>query len=81
MTLRFRNQFPKNWNEERISRCISQIVDDPDIARVPITGGKDWIPHHRRKVVLDSYCCGLNIRVVLEPKGRGVLAAYPYTPE
>jgi hypothetical protein len=81
MTLKFRNHFPKDWSEEKISKCVSQIVNEHNVVHVRITGKSDWIPRMRRKFILDSYYCGLNIRVILEPEGRGVLAAYPYIPE
>ena len=77
MALNFRNHFPYDWNEEKILDCVSQIVDDPNVVRVPITSRNSWRPI---KYILDSECCGINIRVVLELGDRGVLAAYPYTP-
>ena len=79
--MKIRNHFPGDWSEEKISGCISQIVNDPNIVRVNITGKKGWILYDRRKVILDAECCGIKIRVILEPEGRGVLAAYPLAPE
>ena len=80
MTLKFQNHFPSDWDDTKILDCVSQIVSDPKVKRIPITGKDDWIYGLRRKYILDSSCCGLNIRIVLEPEDRGVLAAYPYTP-
>ncbi len=74
MTLRYRNHFPNDFSDEKIEDCVSKIINDPNVLHVVINRDNSW---RSGKYVLDSECCGMKIRVILEPSDRGVLAVYP----
>jgi hypothetical protein len=74
MPLHYRNHFPNDFLDEKIEDCVSKIVNDPNVPRILINRDDWW---RRCKYVLDSECCGMKIRVILEPGDRGVLAVYP----
>ena len=74
MALRYRNHFPNDFSDEKIEDCVSKIINDPSVLHIVINRDNSW---RCGKYVLDSECCGMKIRVILEPSDRGVLAAYP----
>ena len=77
MGIGYKRHFPNDWSEDKIVRCISHIVNDPEIPRRQITAKPgDWLDRPP-KFIVEGECCGLKIRVFFEPEDRGVLTAYP----
>jgi hypothetical protein len=63
--------FPMSWSGEKISRFICEMVKDPSLP---------WIYRGKYKgkerYSIDGTREGVCIRVIIEPKGKGVITAY-----
>ncbi|WP_157683578.1 polymorphic toxin-type HINT domain-containing protein [Microlunatus soli] len=72
--------FPEDWSDDKIMHEVSDVATDPSLQWTQNTGpeGADFtrrgIP--ARKEVVGSRD-GVNIRVILEPAGEGIITAHP----
>jgi hypothetical protein len=76
MPLPFKRHFPDDWSDEKILECADEIVTNPKIPWRQITG-QDHVLGRLFKYIADGEVGGKKIRVVFEPKDRGILVVYP----
>lgn len=75
MTPEYVKHFPQDWSTEKIITYVTDIATDPNIEWHQIT----WTICTPPKYIADGEREGLIIRVILEPKDRGILTAYTFT--
>ncbi len=69
-----KSSFPSTWSPEKIMHNISDIATDPGIH------WKQQAPKHPDQFIryrADGLRDGVNIRVIIEPEGEGIITAYP----
>jgi uncharacterized protein YukE len=77
--LKGKTPFPKHWTVEDIKRHVSDIVTDPSsiVRGAPRNG---WLDRHGLPVRVRVFGTrdGVQIKVVWEPAGEGIITAYPH---
>jgi len=68
--------FPKAWDEERILHHISDVATDPKISWVQAPQ-KTKLPRFVAEGFRRDLGCDVNIRVIIEPGGKGIVTGYP----
>jgi hypothetical protein len=76
MSLPYKKHFPSDWTTEKIEENVTDIATNPNSRWIQITGQDFPLCHRPHKFIADGQCEGKQIRVVLEPEGRGILTAY-----
>jgi filamentous hemagglutinin len=71
--------FPQDWSPGRVMHEVSDIATDPSIPWVPQTGNgglftRAGLP---ARFTADGVRGGINVRVIVEPAGEGIITAFP----
>lgn len=74
--MHYKRHFPDIWNDDELDRIILDLVTDPELPWKQITGQRGFLVG-RPKFMVDGFRNHTWIRVIIEPGGRGVLAAFP----
>lgn len=76
--------FPKDWNIDRIMHNVSLIVADPTTKWTPTYPTRDQHAKMKADRIVPNYRWitvqpkdGLNISIIIEPQGKGIVTAYP----
>ncbi|MFI7068488.1 EndoU domain-containing protein, partial [Kribbella sp. NPDC050124] len=72
--------FPKRWSDDKVMSEISDIATDPTLTWVQQTGpaGADFTrAGDPVRYYVDGIRDGIEIRVILEPSGEGIITGYP----
>ncbi|RLB52114.1 MAG: adhesin, partial [Deltaproteobacteria bacterium] len=72
--------FPEDWSRDQVMHNVSDIATDPDATWTWQTGrpGSDFTKAGRpSRVEVEGVRDGVNIRVILEPAGEGIITAHP----
>ncbi|MCC3584403.1 MULTISPECIES: EndoU domain-containing protein [unclassified Microcoleus] len=75
-----KSEFPARWNDEQIINYISEVIQDPNSIWFQQNGKAGAKYTKRGNPVtwqIDGTRDGVNIRVIVEPDGRGVITAFP----
>lgn len=66
-----KSEFPSRWNDRQVIKYISDIIKDPNSRWIRQPGK----PPYRWRI--EGTRDGINIRVIVEPQGQGVITAFP----
>ncbi|MGH9169527.1 MAG: RHS repeat-associated core domain-containing protein [Acidimicrobiales bacterium] len=72
--------FPSNWSGEQIMHSVSDVATDPSLTWVQQTGklGAEFTKNGAPvRLFVDGVRDGINIRVIIEPGGEGIITAFP----
>ncbi|MEG5139698.1 MULTISPECIES: EndoU domain-containing protein [unclassified Microcoleus] len=75
-----KSEFPTGWSDEQTINYISEVVKDPNSIWFQQNGTPGAKYTKRGKPVkwqIDGTRNGVNIRVIVEPDGRGLITAFP----
>ncbi|MDX6240271.1 MAG: hypothetical protein QOG10_5091, partial [Kribbellaceae bacterium] len=75
-----KSTFPKSWSEDKAMHAISDIATDPNLVWKQQTGpvGADFTKYGKPvRFIVDGVRDGVKIRVVIEPRGEGIISGYP----
>ena len=75
-----KSEFPASWSDEQIMNYISEVIQDPNsiwFQQNGKAGAKYTKTGNPVKWQIDGTRDGVNIRVIVEPDGRGVITAFP----
>lgn len=66
-----KSEFPARWSDRQVIRYISDIIKDPNSRWIRQPGR----PPNRWRI--EGTRDGVNIRIIVEPQGQGVITAFP----
>lgn len=66
-----KSEFPARWTDRQVIRYISDIIKDPNSRWIKQPGR----PPNRWRI--EGTRDGINIRIIVEPQGQGVITAFP----
>ncbi len=71
--------FPQGWSGDQVMHHVSEIVTDPALKWVPQTGNGGWFTKagNAARFSVEGVRDGVNIKVILEPAGEGIITAFP----
>jgi filamentous hemagglutinin len=75
-----KSAFPEDWSEEKIMHEISDIATDPTLVWKQQTGAPGAEFTNAGKPVrfkVEGIRDGQKIRVVIEPRGEGIISGFP----
>ena len=75
-----KSEFPTRWGDEQIINYISEVIQDPNsiwFQQNGKAGAKYTKTGNPVTWQIDGTRDGVNIRVIVEPDGRGVITAFP----
>jgi hypothetical protein len=72
--------FPKHWTVEDIKRYVSDVATDPNSVVFGAPNSGSMYTHAGDPVRIRVFGTrdGVQIKVVLEPAGEGIITAYPF---
>jgi uncharacterized protein YukE len=78
--LKGKTPFPKHWTVEDIKRHVSDIATDPNSLKFGVPNSGSYFSHNGRPLRFRYYGTrdGVQIRVVMEPGGEGIITAFPF---
>lgn len=75
-----KSAFPRSWSDDQILHHVSDIATDPNLRWIQQTG-KPGVAFTKAgdpvRYYVDGVRGGVNIRVILEPGGEGIITAFP----
>ena len=75
-----KSAFPRSWSDDQILHHVSDIATDPNLRWIQQTG-KPGAAFTKAgdpvRYYVDGVRGGVNIRVILEPGGEGIITAFP----
>jgi Bacterial EndoU nuclease len=75
-----KSEFPASWSDEQTMNYISEVIQDPNsiwFQQDGTAGAKYTKKGKPVKWQIDGTRDSVNIRVIVEPDGRGVITAFP----
>ena len=72
--------FPSTWSKEQIMHNVSDLATDSTAAWTQLTGkaGADFTASGKPvRWAVDGVRDGVPVRVIVEPRGEGIITAYP----
>ncbi|EOG4616539.1 EndoU domain-containing protein [Pseudomonas aeruginosa] len=72
--------FPASWNGDKVMHNVSDLATDPKASWTQLTGKPGAQFTTKGKPVrwaVEGVRDGVNIRVIVEPHGEGIITAYP----
>ncbi len=71
--------FPERWSRDQVMDYVSDVATDPSLKWVPQTGngGLYTKAGNPARFSVEGVRDGVNIRVIIEPMGEGIITAYP----
>lgn len=71
--------FPQGWSGDQAMHHISDIATDPALKWIPQTGNGGWFTKAGKpaRFSVEGVRDGVNIKVVIEPAGEGIITAFP----
>jgi len=75
-----KSEFPARWSDQQIMNYISEVIQDPNSIWFQQNGKAGAKYTKRGNPVtwqIDGTRDGVNIRVIVEPDGKGVITAFP----
>ena len=75
-----KTEFPAEWSDEVVLENITSVAKDPNSTWTQRTGNPGAEFTNRGtpvKWAVEGTVDGINIRVIVEPSGRGVVSGYP----
>lgn len=75
-----KSEFPASWSDEQIINYISEVIQDPNSKWVQETGKPGAKYTSAGKPVrwrIEGTRDSVNIMVIVEPDGRGIITAFP----
>ncbi|MCX6406075.1 MAG: polymorphic toxin-type HINT domain-containing protein [Propionibacteriales bacterium] len=73
--------FPESWSGDKIMHEVSDIATDPSLEWSQITGrtGAEFTKKGRPvRFAVEGRRDGIDVRVILEPGGEGIITAHPF---
>lgn len=72
--------FPDSWSVDKIMHSVSDLATDPNASWTQLTGKPGAQYTTKGKPVrwaVEGVYDGVNVRVIVEPNGEGIITAYP----
>ncbi|WP_088146777.1 EndoU domain-containing protein [Achromobacter denitrificans] len=72
--------FPASWTGDKVMHNVSDLATDPAATWIQLTGkpGAEFtLAGKPVRWAVEGVRDGVNIRVIVEPRGEGIITAYP----